>query len=240
MKPRPLAPAAPSRRAAYTLMELLMATSMTAVVLVAALSGVVALQKSYAATEQYATGMADQMRLLDYLALDLRRAMTISAAAAPWAMDPDAQGLQINVPDYYHFNSADPQHLFPIANDPIYDPTSGEAYYSSAGAVANVANVMPHQVVAYRFVNGSITRTDPWQPLVSDGSGGYVSSGPVTIAYGMDAFPTLTPDPADTSGGTVHYNISFHSTFQPLATANASNDITLHNVTFVRSKNLTH
>ena len=62
----------------------------------------------------------------------------------------------------------------------------------------------------------------------------------MTVAYGMDAFPTLTPDPTDASGGTVRYNLTFHSTFQPLATANATNAITLHNVTFVRSKNLTH
>ena len=74
-------------RAAYTLVELMMAMAMTAVVVVAALSGIVALQKSYAATEQYASGMADQARLLDYLALDLRRAMTISATATPWTME---------------------------------------------------------------------------------------------------------------------------------------------------------
>lgn len=215
-----------------------MALAMTALVIVAALSGLVTLQKSYAATEQYAAGMADQERLLDYLALDLRRAMTISTSAAPWTADADGQGLQINVPDYYHFNASDPQHRFPIANDPIYDPTTGTAYYNSGGAVANVAGVMPHQVVAYRFANGSITRTDPWQPLVADGAGGYVAAGPVAIAFGMDAFPTLTPDPSDTSGGTVRYNISFHSTFQPLATANPTDDITLHNITFVRSKKL--
>ena len=227
------------RAAAYSLLELLIATTMTAVVLVAALSGIVGLQKSYAATEQYASGTADQARVLDYLALDLRRATTISATAAPWTIDPDGQGLQVNLPDYYHFNASDPQHLFPVASVPVYDPTSGTAYYTSTGApVANAATSLPHQTIAYRFVNGSITRTDPWLPLVSDGAGGYTSSGPVTIAYGMDAFPTLTPDPTDLSGGTVRYNITFHSTFQPLATANVSNVITLHSVTFVRSKDL--
>lgn len=229
-----------SRVAAYTLVELMMAASLTAVVVVAALSGLVSLQKSYAATEQYGTGMADQERLLDYLALDLRRAMTISATAAPWTMDADGQGLTINVPDYYHFNASDPQRLFPISNDPIYDATTGTAYYSSSGPVANVAGVMPHQVIAYRFANGAITRADPWQALVSNGTGGYKSSGPMTVASGMDRFPTLTADPTDPSGGTVRYNLSFHSIFQPLATANASNVITLHNITFVRSKNLTH
>ena len=226
------------KRAAYTLVELMMATAMAAVVLVAALSGVVALQKSYAATEQYASGMADQARVLDYLALDLRRAMTVSAAAAPWTPDADGQGLQINVPDYYHFNASDPQHEFPVANDPTYDPATNTAYYNGSGTVVSTGSALPHRTIAYRFANGSITRTDPWQPLVSDGAGGWVAPGPVTIAYGMDAFPTLTPDPTDTTGGTVRYNITFHSTFQPLATANTSNVITLHNVTFVRSKNL--
>ncbi len=227
------------KRSAYTLLELLIALTMVAVVLVAALSGIVGLQKSYAATEQYASGAADQARVLDYLALDLRRAMTISPTATPWTMDPDAQGLQVNVPDYYHFNTSDPQHLFPIANVPVYDPATGTAYYTATGApVSNAGTSLPHQTIAYRFINGSITRTDPWLPLVSDGAGGYTSSGPVTIAYGMDAFPTLTPDPADISGGTVRYNITFHSTFQPLATANATNVIALHNVTFVRSKDL--
>ena len=134
----------PAARAAYTLVELMMATSMTAVIVVAVLSGIVTLQKSYTATEQYATGMADQQRLLDYLALDLRRAMTISTSATPWTLDADGKGLQINVPDYYRFNVSDPQHLFPIANDPIYDSITGTSYYNSGGAVANVAGVMPH------------------------------------------------------------------------------------------------
>ena len=126
-----------------------------------------------------------------------------------------------------------------MPNGPTYDPTSGTAYYTSSGAaVPGAAVTLPHQTVAYRFANGSITRTDPWQPLVSNGAGAYVSSGPVTIAYGMDAFPTITPDPTDLSGGTVRYNITFHSIFQPLATANVTNIITLHNVTFVRSKDL--
>ena len=214
--------------AAFTLVELMLGISMTAVVLVAAMTGVVSLQKSYSASEEYATGMADQMRVLDYLALDLRRAVT------PPVMDTDDQGIHITVPDYYRFNPSDPQHLFPIANDAAINTTGDAALYCDPAAPA-----VTTQVIAYRFLNGSITRNDPWQPLVKSGSG-YVSSGPVTIATNMDGFPQLVPDPTDTTGGTLHYNVTFHSTFQPLATANATNAITLHNVTFVRSKNLTH
>ncbi len=218
-------------RHGFTLLEVLIAAAMLAVVVVAALTGVVALQKSYSATEEYATGLADQMRLLDFLAQDLRRATT------PPGMDNDGQGIQITVPNYYRFNPADPQHLFPIVNDAqVNSDGTAAAYYDPT------APTITTQIIAYRFNNGSITRNDPWQPLVASSfhNGTYVSSGPVTIASNMDAFPTITPDATDTTGAILRYNVTFHAMFQPLATANQTNAITLHNVTFVRSKNLAH
>ena len=235
MKRRSLCHQPPRRRPAcaaraFTLVELMMALAMTTVVVTAAMTGAISLEKSYSASEEYATGLADQMRLLDYLALDLRRAVALPT------MDPDDQGIQIVVADYYRFNASDPQHLYPIVNDAVLNPTGDAAVYADPAAPMATT-----QTIAYRFLNGSITRTDPWAPLVSaPGGTGYVSSGPVTIAANMDAFPTIVADPTDPSGGTLRYSVTFHSTFQPLATANTTNAITLHNVTFVRSKNLSH
>ena len=228
MTPRP--PLRASRRA-FTLMELLVAATMLGVIMVAALFGFVSLQKSYAATEEYGTGLADQMRLLDYLAQDLRRATT------PPTMDPDGEGVQITVPDYYRFNASDPQHLFPVVNDAQVSSDGTDAVYFDP---ANPA--VTTQTIIYRFAAGSITRVDPWAPLVASSAnkGTYVSSGPVTIASNMDAFPTITADSSDPSGATLRYNVTFHSIFQPLAAANQTNAITLHNVTFVRSKDLSH
>ncbi len=231
----------PTPRAAYTLLELMVAMTMTAVVLVATLTGVIALQKSYASTEEYANGLADQTRLLDYLAQDLRRAValpaTASAAAQPaWVMDLDDQGLTINVPNYYRFNASDPQHLFPVANDPVYDPTTGIVTYQDPTNTA-----VTTQKIVYHFVGGSITRLDPWQPLaLSSKTGGYVATGPVTVASNMDAFPTITADPVQTDGSVVHYNVTFHSIFQNLAVSSNTDAVTLHNVTFIRSQNLAH
>ena len=231
----------PSRASAFTLLEIMVALTMCAIVLVATLTGVVALQKSYADTEEYANGLADQMRLLDYLAQDLRRAVVIPAngtiASIPaWAMDADDQGMTINVPNYYRFNATDLQHTAPVPNDPIYDPKSGIVTYPDPSNTA-----LTSQPISYRFDHGSITRTDPWQPLVySSKTGGYVPTGPITIASNMDAFPTITADPAETDGSVVHYNVTFHSIFQNLATANGTNVVTLHDVTFIRSKNLAH
>ena len=228
----------PPRAAAYTLLELMVAMTMSAIALVATMTGVVALQKSYASTEEYATGMADQARLLDYLALDLRRAVPVPAsgkvAAQPaWAMDKDGQGLTVNVPNYYRFNSSDTQHSFPVANRPIFDPTTAVVTYqdpSNPGVTT--------QKIAYRFTNGAITRADPWQALVYSASARkYVAAGPVTIASNMDAFPTITADTSYTDGSVVRYNVTFHAIFRS-TTADASNAITLHNVTFIRSSDL--
>ncbi len=230
----PRRPAAP----AFTLLEAMIAMTMSAIVLVATLTGVVALQKSYASTEEYATGMADQMRLLDYLALDLRRAIAVPAngktAAQPaWAMDADAQGLTVNVPNYYLFNANDAQHSFPVANAPVYDPTTATVTYPDP-----VNPSVTTQKIAYRFLNGAITRADPWAPLVTNPKTGQpTATGPVTIATGMDAFPTITADPSHTDGSVVRYNVTFHSIFRS-TTADATNAITLHNVTFVRSADL--
>ncbi len=236
---RPRSPA--FRHAAFTLAELLVGISLTAVLLAGALGGVVAIQKSYSATENYGTGLADQMRLLDYLAQDLRRAVAPATGAEPWTADADGQGIKISLPDYYRFNASDTQHLFPIANDAVLDPLTGMAFYSSAaaGGAGVSANSAIYQTIAYRYANGVITRTDPWQPLVAADKGGFKAAAPLTVATSMDAFPKIEVDKTiSTNGGVLRYKISFYSTFQPLAVPNSSNTITLHNVTFVRSKNL--
>ena len=242
-KVRPTLPGARRRgRRAFTLVEMMVAASMTAILLVCTLFGVVSLQHGYTSTEEYGAGQADQARLLDFLALDLRRGIQPGGSAACYAMDPDGQGLQITVPDLYSFSAGDPQHLRPLLVTPVYDPATQTAYYNGSGAKVAPGGPYPSQVIAYRFnaADGSITRSDPWAPLVAGGPGSYAAAAPAVIATNMEAFPAITPDPADISGNTVHYSVSFHSTFQTLSTTGNGANITLGNVTFIRSKNLAH
>ena len=231
----------PRRNDAFTLMEVMGAASMTAVLVVCVLCGMISLQHSYTSTEEYAAGQADQARLLDYLALDLRRGIQLSGNAACYTSDPDGQGLKINVPDLYQFAASDPQHLFPLLVEPTYDPATQTAYYNGSGAKGASGTNVPFQTVAYRFnpADGSVTRSDPWAPRLTGSAGNY-QAAPALIASNLEAFPTITPDPADISGNTVHYGVSFHSTFRTLSTTGNGTDITLHNVTFIRSKNLAH
>ena len=229
-------------RRAFTLVEVMVAATMTAILLVCTLFGIVSLQRGYAATEAYSAGQADQSRLLDLLALDLRRGIQATGSTTCYTMDPDGQGVKITVPDLYFFRSGDPQHLSPLMATPVYDATTQTAYYNGSGASVSAGGPYPTQVIAYRFnaADGSITRSDPWAPLVVGGPGGYAAAAPAVIATNMEAFPAITPDPADISGNTVHYHVSFRSIFQTLSTTSNGTNITLSNVTFIRSKNLAH
>ena len=162
---------------AFTLVEMMVAATMTAILLVCTLFGVVSLQHSYTSTEEYSAGQADQSRLLDLLALDLRRGIQATGSTTCYAMDPDGQGLQITVPDLYSFSASDTQHRSPLLATPIYDATAETAYYNGSRATVPAGGPYPTQVIAYRFnpANGSITRSDPWAPLVSNGKGGYAA-----------------------------------------------------------------
>ena len=81
-------------RFAYTLIEMLMASAITSILLSALVAGSIALQRSFAATLDYAIGQNDQMRIMDYLNVDLRRALTV---------DPDGTGgVTVGLPNYYN------------------------------------------------------------------------------------------------------------------------------------------
>jgi prepilin-type N-terminal cleavage/methylation domain-containing protein len=79
----------------FTLIELMMSAAVSAFVIAALFVAAITMQKSFAATEDYSVSKCDQMRLTDFIALDLRRALTVT---------PGSDGvtlLTITIPDYY-------------------------------------------------------------------------------------------------------------------------------------------
>jgi hypothetical protein len=219
--------------AAFTLAEVMVASSITSLLLVFVIFAVITLHHGYASIEQYAAGQADQVRLLDCLALDLRRGIQLTGTNTCYTVDADGLGMQITVPDLYRFDADDPQHVAPIMIDPTYDAATETAFYNGSGVKVNAGGPYPTKVIAYRFnpADGSITRTDPWAPL---------TTAPMVVATNLESFPKLTPDPGDISGNTVHYGVTFRSTFRMFSTASNGSEITLRHVTFIRSKNLAH
>jgi len=97
----------------FTVVELLCAAAVSLVVLAGACSGVIALQKSFNGSQQYAAGMNDGSRLIDYISRDLRNAVkvtrVIGGVPSPFKSGSlevvGTDQLSISVPDYYVTNS---------------------------------------------------------------------------------------------------------------------------------------
>src|SRR5829696_4912347 len=81
---------------AFTVPELMVAAAVGSLALVAAVSAALSMQRCIVAGEEFAADKSEQTRVSDYLALDLRRAITIQGA------DP-AQNvlLTVTLPNYY-------------------------------------------------------------------------------------------------------------------------------------------
>lgn len=103
------------RLAAMTLVEMACAVAITSAVLAGASAGVVALQKSFAGYKQYAAGMNDGTRVVDYVSRDLRNALRVSRRTAGTAAVfksgffqlTENDQLVIFLPDYYESNVPD-------------------------------------------------------------------------------------------------------------------------------------
>lgn len=83
---------------ATTFVELIVAIGVGTAILAAFTTASVALQKNFVAIEDYAKGQNDQMRISDYLSMDMRRAFSItitgSAAAPPLT-------VTMTIPNFY-------------------------------------------------------------------------------------------------------------------------------------------
>ena len=93
-----------SKWSGFTLLEILIASSITSLVLGGLFLGANALLRTFRASEYQVTKLSEQLRFLDYLALDLRRAITVDLhKSSPSLVDPDI--IDVTIPDYYTTDS---------------------------------------------------------------------------------------------------------------------------------------
>jgi type II secretory pathway component PulJ len=78
--------------AGFVLSEMMIATLIFSLISVGLLMAFTSLTRSYSATTDFAANHADQMRISDYIALDLRRALAVTAAT---------NNTTISIPSYY-------------------------------------------------------------------------------------------------------------------------------------------
>lgn len=113
----------------FLLSEMMISTVIFAAISLGLLMGFTALERNYAATTDFALNHADQMRISDYLALDLRRALSLEAAL---------NDTTIYIPSYYD-SAGNPEMPALAGNGSVYYGAAGSStkihYYLSGGTI---------------------------------------------------------------------------------------------------------
>lgn len=104
----------------FLLAEVMFSTIIFAAISMGLILGFIALERNYAATTDFATNHADEMRISDYLALDLRRALALQATH---------NDTTIWIPKYY---GTDGQPQTPTLDD------EGNVYYGDVGSTVQI------------------------------------------------------------------------------------------------------
>ena len=98
-------------QAGFTMVEALIGASIGSIVMAGLMLGTVALSRSFRAVEDFSNGTIDQARVLDYIARDVRRALSIAVTATP-------PTLTVTVADQYA--NPTPARVF---NEPVVSAT---------------------------------------------------------------------------------------------------------------------
>lgn len=178
--------------AGLTLVEVMISMVAAMTIMAALVSGSAALQRSFQTTTDYAAQESDQLRLWDYLALDLRRAQTTS-------LTTDGAGnsiLTITIPDYYQSNDST-QNTYWMRRIPTI-----------AGGVVTYGTTPV--TITYQKVGNAIRRSEAgvWTTIVSGVEDFHLTLNQVqsvithTESFTPESHP-LRPAKAVTVGGTV-------------------------------------
>jgi len=179
-------------RRAFTLVEMMMTVGCGSLMLAAVVTAGVALQRSFAAVEGYSVAEGDQLRVLDYIAMDCRRALSASVAN---------NTLTVTVPVYYDSNS-DPKTPALTNGALSYGTGSVTIAYSRSGSNFNRRIVVSD--------SGGTTTSDTTAAIATNVASFTVSPQDLTssVSCSITFSPRFTylPGPGPISGTTVYCN----------------------------------
>ena len=134
--------------AGFTLSEMLVSLSLSSIILAAAITSGVSLQKSFAAVDNYFSTQMQQIRIIDYLNRDVKRGLIVTTSV-------DLQSVTMNLPNYI-IQSGDSEA---IANSSLVGtPRTPTVAYTSSGWQVNYS---PSTTTVVYSINGSsILRTE--------------------------------------------------------------------------------
>jgi len=111
----------------WTLTELLVAMAIASLMTAGLTMGAITIQRSFVASRHHVDAQAQQMRLMDFMGLDLRRALTVAAANGQ---------LTLTIPNYYETNGV-PRDPHIEGSRAAYGPTPiSISYYKSGSTIS--------------------------------------------------------------------------------------------------------
>lgn len=169
--------------AAFTLVEMMTSIGCGTIILAAIVAAGVSLQKSYAALESYSTAEADQLRVLDYIAMDCRRA-TSAAVSSVTVNGITENALVLTLPAYYSSSTSNSATF----NTPYVNSGSLSFGTISGGTVTPNTDIV---TITYEQNGSTFTR----EVKVTDSTGATVRSDNTTpVARNVSSF---TANPID-------------------------------------------
>ena len=171
---------------AFALSELMFSTVIFAAISLGLILGFISLERNYAATTDFATNHADEMRISDYLALDLRRALALTAAQ---------NDTTIWIPNYYGTDG--------LPQTPSLDG-NGDVYYGAVGSSVLVHYYLSGGTIYRQYGNNTPTAL---AVNVQDFISNVTDSGKV-VSTKITFNPTFTSGraSADATAATAFYN----------------------------------
>jgi prepilin-type N-terminal cleavage/methylation domain-containing protein len=194
----------------FTLYELLIAMSISSVVVGAAMTSGIALQKSFKAVDSYFGTHMQQIRIIDYLSRDVKRGLIVTTAVSP-------QSVTVTIPNYL-IKSGDPEAI--VNPSLVGTPRTPTITYTASGLQPNYGSTT--STVVYSVNGNSIVR---------------IENGVVTtIASSTDQ---LVPTTTDVELANTEYTKS-SVTFMPIFTSSGSqaqrSGTSLYSTSYLRNK----
>jgi type II secretory pathway component PulJ len=210
----------------FTIVETMVAVGIGSAILVAFTIASVAMQRSFMAIQDYTKGLNDQMRISDYLALDMRRAYTISITGT--CASPPLT-VTMTIPNFYA--SAD------TPNNPKITGVTGWPYKKHHHH--HHQNIILNQVVDYA-PSGNSAATSLTVTYVFNNSA-YTLTRTVTQTNGTVVTQTIASDVKDFCvtvsdlDETATTQITFQPRFRSTTASSAITGTTYYQTTLTRN-----
>jgi hypothetical protein len=196
--------------AGFTLSEMMFGLGISSVIIAAALTSCIALQKSFNAIDNYFATHMQQIRIIDYLNRDVKRGLIVTTSV-------DLQTVTVTVPNYI-IQTGDPEA---VANPALAGtPRTPTINYTSSGLQVNYT-ASPSTVV-YSISGLSILR---------------VENGAVTtIASSTDQLVPQTTDVELANTEYTNSSVTFMPMFTSSGTAAQRTGTTICSAAYLRNK----